>query len=474
MGYKNDSSEEIKDTFELSPKWSKYEIDLTGKNLSDICAGFFFVFNQELDPNPDGCTFYLDEISFNLPREDSIRFLQSYEMSSSKNYRMANKAYTYDNALAMIAFLVRGTQEDIRRARIIGDAFKYAQENDRYYKDGRLRNAYSSGDIIHHQTGKARLPGWWDSDSSKWFEDSYDVGTYTGEMAWIIIAWLSYDSITNENRYIQNAIDLGNWIYEHCYDSTGIPGYTGGYIGWEPQPTKENWKSTEHNIDVYVAFKRLYHHTGNDIWLKRSIKALNFVKSLWDSSTKHFWSGTLDSLNINDFSPLDAQTFGALALDEEPYDCGFLWAEDNCCVSLSEYKGFHFSNICDGIWWEGTAQMCCTYFEKNKKDKADTYIEELRKWQEFSSFGNKQGIVACYPDSIWTGLTRFWGKWYYYADLHIGATSWYIFAERKINPFWGSKMGSVEKKLILLLLYISVKILSIILQEYSIAFQETL
>ncbi len=46
----------------LTEDWKKYEIDLRGKDLSYISGGFAWATN--LDVNPDGVTFYLDEIKY--------------------------------------------------------------------------------------------------------------------------------------------------------------------------------------------------------------------------------------------------------------------------------------------------------------------------------------------------------------------------------------------------------------------------
>ncbi len=46
----------------LTKEWKQYEIDLTGKDLSYISGGFCWSTN--LDVNPDGCTFYLDDIRY--------------------------------------------------------------------------------------------------------------------------------------------------------------------------------------------------------------------------------------------------------------------------------------------------------------------------------------------------------------------------------------------------------------------------
>ncbi len=47
---------------ELSDTWQQYTINLAGKDLTYIIGGFGWVTNA--DVNPDGCTFYLDDIKF--------------------------------------------------------------------------------------------------------------------------------------------------------------------------------------------------------------------------------------------------------------------------------------------------------------------------------------------------------------------------------------------------------------------------
>ena len=46
----------------LSNEWKKYTMDLTGRDLSYISGGF--AWSTEASVNPDGCTFYLDDIRF--------------------------------------------------------------------------------------------------------------------------------------------------------------------------------------------------------------------------------------------------------------------------------------------------------------------------------------------------------------------------------------------------------------------------
>jgi hypothetical protein len=46
----------------LTPEWQEYAIDLEGQDLSTVIGGFIFAVAK--DKNPDGATFFLDEIRF--------------------------------------------------------------------------------------------------------------------------------------------------------------------------------------------------------------------------------------------------------------------------------------------------------------------------------------------------------------------------------------------------------------------------
>ena len=46
----------------LTQEWRQYTINLSGKNLKQIVGGF--AWSANLDNNPQGCTFYLDDIKY--------------------------------------------------------------------------------------------------------------------------------------------------------------------------------------------------------------------------------------------------------------------------------------------------------------------------------------------------------------------------------------------------------------------------
>jgi hypothetical protein len=62
MGEYSDSDSASISPVILTPEWTQYTIDLKGKDLSYIIGGFCWATN--VDVNPEGATFYLDEIKF--------------------------------------------------------------------------------------------------------------------------------------------------------------------------------------------------------------------------------------------------------------------------------------------------------------------------------------------------------------------------------------------------------------------------
>jgi type II secretory pathway pseudopilin PulG len=438
----------------LNPAWTEYTLSLVGLDLSYVLGGFGWATNAIQNSNQP-ITFYLDDIKYDKARLNDPRFLVSYELLPTDELVLKNTAFTYDNALALLAFLSDPTQDNVNNARLIGDALVYAANNDRFFTDGRLRNAYQGGDLKlfpgwtpHGKTDTARASGWWDSQNV-WFEDKSFVGTDTGNMAWTILALLSLYEHTHNNAYLNTSVKLGQWIETNCRDQRGAGGFTGGYLGWEQTinnlqgQTKLLWKSTEHNIDCYVAFLRLCELTGQASWGERALYAKNFVESMWDATSGHFWTGTTeDGITINTANiPADVQAWGLLALGNLPkYGQGLTWVESNCYVQTDGFKGFDFNNDKDGVWFEGTAHMVTAFQMAKNVANANLFLSELTKAQQTAQNANGKGLVAASHDLVSTGFT-----WTYSARLHVGVTSWFIFADLGYNPYWntGTSLESI-------------------------------
>jgi hypothetical protein len=429
---------------QLDTAWKQYKFDLSGSNLHHVISPFSW--NADADMNPGGLEFYLDNIEIQLSERSASRRLAAPHFIRS---------YLYDNALALIAFIANSTSDGLLRAGRIADAMVYAQDHDRTFSDGRLRNAYSCGELWNdREGGSIRLPGFWDDKSAKWAEDRYNVGTDCGNMAWAIISLLSYGErigVGFRLPYIKAAERLGDWIFDNAYSLSG--GYTGGVEGWEKtsiNPSGQDkilWKSTEHNIDIYVAFTRLSIVTGKRVWQERAEHAKSFVQQMWSADFHHFWTGTIsgsDSINRS-FIPLDVHPWAILALQDTSYCIGVLWAADSCYTRRGNMQGFDFKADMHqelyppGIWWEGTAQMAAAFEWMGSRDKADEMLQEITV--HGVDVKHAGAVYACDPDTLATGVKKQFTKdkesdWCYFKQLHIGATCWYYFATISWNPYW--------------------------------------
>lgn len=415
---------------------------------TDVCGLFFFLaaflfFTPSLslskdakgkDIHIDGAFRHLYEVmdkggvSFDRPR-----FITSYEILSAEltpDNKLATTCFLYDNALALMAFLARGNSEDLRRAKILADAFVYAQNNDRFFTDGRLRNAYRSGAFIDGYNKKALLPGWYDKRLRQWCEDKEQVGSTTGNMAWAGLALISYFEKAGGKAYLDAALKLGEWIEKETGSDRG---YTGGVVGWEPAPEKMTWRSTEHHIDLAVFFSRLFEKTGDPRWKERAAVAKRFVSAMWNEKETHFWTGTAPGENrINTHPiPIDIQAWAIAAMPgENRYRKALIWCEKNAYTETDGFSGFDFDTDKDGVWFEGTAQMALAYRITGQTDKAAGLMAALEKAQATAPHANGKGLVAASRDGLTTGF-----EWKYYTRLHIGATAWLIFAQMRYNPF---------------------------------------
>ena len=436
----------------LTDNWQQYTIPLTGADLRYVLGGFGWVTSAQQNSG-QGITFFLDDISYDLPRLQQPRLLTSFETISSTvpfDTVQSNASFVYDDALALMAF-VAGRQWE--RAQLVADALLYAQEHDRFYTDGRLRNAYQAGDLAVPpgwtplgKAGSARPPGWWGQTAPgtdlQWIEDAKHVATDTGNMAWVALALLNYYEARGGQQYLDAVLRLAEWVQVNAFDERGAGGYTGGYLGAEPAQTKALWKSTEHNIDLAVLFERLWRLTNDERWHIRADDARAFVESMWDPTLCHYWTGTLpDGVTVNKQAiPLDGQTWALMAFGvSEHTQQAVRFAELNHKVTYQQdqttsYTGYDFNEDRDQIWLEGTGQMAVSYKLLNQPSHAEEVLSEMRKIQDTAKQGNGKGLVAAPACCASTGF-----DWWYFDRLHVGATAWFIFGELGLNPYWPSQ-----------------------------------
>jgi len=132
--------------------------------------------------------------------------------------------FLYDSALAVIAFVDRGTPEDLERAKQLCDALVWYQQHDPV-GEGRLRQAYYADQDLTTATYPQLATGFGHS--------------HTGDLAWAGLALLSYfervrdpqiaDPFQDPNaEYLQAAVDLANFLVNQLRDSEQ-PGWHLGF-----------------------------------------------------------------------------------------------------------------------------------------------------------------------------------------------------------------------------------------------------
>jgi hypothetical protein len=445
-------------TYLLTNKWKKFTINLAARNLQKVLGGFGW--GAGTAENPNGATFYLDDIQYNLggaarvARLNQPRFLRSFatlpiqsdlndgNTNNDLDRVLRNTAFVYDNEEALLAYLELGTHDGLRRAKLIGDALVFATQHDKTFTDGRLRSAYRAGDLV-------LPPGWTPNGIASTIAIpgfSLDDGTFapveqsasdTGNNAWGSIALAALFKRTHLIAYRTAAERIGEFIRGFRNDTGTYQGFQGGVSDPEgPAPTPRAYASTEHNLDVAAAFTTLSQLPNAAVyWQTDADHAKQFVEAMWDSSRNVYLAGTSDPENRNaspNQLPEDVQAWSVLVLGPNPPHPDSLDGAIHYHFSLSDgITGFDFNEDRDGVWLEGTAHMAEAFQMVGRTADAEALRRELRLAQKTLPFGDKSGIVAATHDLVTSGF-----GFNLYRRLHIGATAWLVSAQLEKNPYF--------------------------------------
>lgn len=443
--------------FTLTREWQEYVIDVRDLDLSYLLGGFGWVADD--GRNPGGAVFYLDAIEYVLSPEarerrlQEPRFIASYETAPVQpdpfdddtgddiDLVHRNMAFSYDNALAILAFLADGSPDSVRRARLIGDAFLYAMDHDRSYDGGEIRTGYAAGDLAlppgwtpGGREGTVAIPGFYYEPTQTFFETGQEA-LDTGNHAWVMVALLALQRVTDDGDYLDGARRIASGV--ECFRQTSgtYRGYTGGLDAPEsPEPRTRPWASAEHNLDLVAAFRGLHEMTGSSLWLERAAHARELVDALWDPAIACYRAGTLDPETLNRTPgqlPVDVQAWSVLALPQAHERGVLACAETHHRTTDRGFSGMDFNDDRDGVWFEGTGQMAAAYAVAGRDAAAGPLRRELRRAQASDLFGPNGGLVAASRDGLTTGF-----GFRYYRRGHVGATSWNVFAQLGFNPYY--------------------------------------
>lgn len=446
--------------YTLSTNWQRIVIPVWQLNLTNVMGGFGWT--ADARHNSNGAVFYLDDIQFNLgplklsQRLAEPRFIRSFvtlpaepdlhdgNTADDFDLVLRNAAFVYDNALAILAFLADRTPASLYRARLIGNAIVYATKHDRSFTDGRVRSIYTGGDLAlpagwypNGKKGTVAMPGFYDETAGQFYEfGNADVDT--GNNAWAMIALLGLYERTRDTNYLAAARRIGEFIHSLRNDSGTYRGFLGGIANAESaSPTLRTYGSTEHNLDVYAAFSRMYQITREQVWQDDAGHARDFVESMWDETKGCYYAGTFNPSERNESEnqlPLDTHSWAVLALTNALVMHPLLLScpEQYHRNAADGFSGFDFNDDRDGVWFEGTGQMSVAYAATGRLADAQSYQAVLRAAQQMPSpLGNGLGLVAASHDGVSTGF-----NFNLYRRLHVGATAWNVFAQLRFNPYY--------------------------------------
>jgi hypothetical protein len=431
----------------------------------------------------DNSYSFLDTMMDAYASGSTVRLTQSY----ADQIGLISSAFVYDNALAIMAYLLRGRGDDVARALTLGDGLLYAQTHDPNFADGRVRQAYfvNSADANGAFVKLALDP-------------FFFTGSAVGDMAWTGMALAQLYRATGQKKYLgtatTGAIGLGNFIQANFFDTRGAGGYNFGFGNAFPPNLLTN-KSTEHNIDCFAFFNMLARLTGSAVWTAAAQHALTFVKALYNATGGFFWTGTGNdgvsfSTDPKSNIPEDVQTWSFLAMLDKNFAVSLDWAKTNLSVTDTpqaynsvltgnvRFRGVSYAtfpmrpdlvetgdpSFCvisqsdpfspnpdpNAVWLEGTGHLAAALFQRKlsaKKDQdgfngdvdtATELLDDIRQAQDQLGAGqtvggrpltNGQGVQAS-TSFLNTGF-----GFSYKPFKHIGATSWFAIAGQAGNPF---------------------------------------
>ena len=398
------------------------------------------------------------------PDHGTVRLAQSYTDQAG----LFSTAFTYDNALVILADLAAGTADGRRRAVALGDALLYAQAHDPGYDDGRLRQAYNVGPYTFYD-GSAQPDGFVRADGTANVGTQFGfTGTAVGDMAWAGIALGALAGRTGERRFLTGAVRIGEWIERTARSDQPLGGYTFGVNGANE---KQPFSSTEHNTDLVGLFGRLARLTGDGVWSERRAWAKAFVEKMWEPSGGFFYTGTNDGVTVNRSPvPEDTQTWTRLALPSPAHARSLDWAATHLAVldtadrpgstvpAGQSYEGVTFSSASllanenapiasgqpkpdrSGVWFEGTAHLALALRDRcapGDEARARRLIASLERAQDLLGVGQTLGSAAVAERSGVVSASSPLDTGFgfgYYPYRHTGATAWYLLAVARANP----------------------------------------
>ena len=307
--------------------------------------------------------------------------------------------YTYDQAVATVAFLAKG---DVSNARRVLDALQTLQND-----DGSWNSAYAC------TTGGTE-----------------EAQRYVGATAWVALAIANYESITGDtvtyNIMGQRAL---NWVVLWQRSDGGING------GLDANGVPIAWASTEHNEDSYGAL-------GHFAYANWQAGVKSFLDgAAWNTAGQRWNQGRNDTVDSLDVNPLGVGALGASGARNYRASLDYCMTHHRSTqFRLQSGKwivmdGFDLNSDRNDIWLEGTAQMAVAFRAVGRTADSDYFINQIVRVQQ------RDGGV---PYSL---QGTFNGDFTMSTNPAVASTAWLVIAIAHANPMQpeAAILGSIPK-----------------------------
>lgn len=324
-----------------------------------------------------------------LASSKAHNWLKAQQVSSGlvDSYKdKADTCYTYDQAVATVAFLARG---DVTNARRVLDALSALQN-----ADGSWYSAYNCN------TGAA-----------------LSTTRYVGSNAWVVVAIAHYEKRTADNvTYHVMGERAVNWLRLFQQGDGGING------GLDASGVVITWASTEHNQDSYPGLTHFsYPSDAGDV------KAF-LDNVVWEPGAQRWWQGRNDPADPLDVNPLGVSALGASGTRNYQLSLNYpmahhrsiqTWAKGRTRIPVD---GFDFNGDHNDIWLEGSAQMVKAFKLVGRTADANYFLQEMLKVQQ-SNGGLPYSVKGSFNGDFTMSKAE-----------AVASTGWLIIAIENINP----------------------------------------
>ncbi len=338
-----------------------------------------------------------------------------------RSYEDLDQLYTYDQALAVIAFSHAGEREAA---------------------DTVLRAMAA----VQHESG-----GWYfsyDYDGTSIYPDEGGDRRVSGAIGWMAVALNSYAHSFDGDTHAEMTAAVMEYLagirVELEIDGTTHSGVPFGPIDLDTTAWDESAVlSVEHNLDAYAAFRDYAVLTGNDSWADIAVETRALIEVLWHGD--HFVPGTTVGVGPNlEEIYLDTQSWGVLALGAEgsegqdlgrglDYDCDhFLESAGYIDYRAAGVAGF-FDYI-NGltlepphrfVWTEGSLGMALALDAADDPELCDGLgSADILGWLE--ALEDARGGLPYARFTVNSDFTT---------SSSVAGTAWLYFAEQGYNPF---------------------------------------